>query len=334
MIRFLLLLIPLFLSAAELDPFLLQKDDHLKIIVNNRVLAEVHGKPITLMDAVKRMDILFLKQFPEYTQSVNARYQFYQSNWKHILEELIEKELVLADSVEVKMDVSGADVRQEMENLFGPNIIVNLDKIGLSLDEANKIIASDIAIRRMMFMRVTSKALGLVTPQETRILYDKYVKENTKDPVYTYRVLTVRDAKGKEIAESILGKLKEKGSLQEAAVGISQANISEVYNHTPKEIAPKNMEILAKMSPGQISDIVAQQSRADNSTVYRVLSLEKFTPGGAPGYTEVESKLKEMLLDEHMTSVHDEYVKRLKRHYAIKDHDIKIPDDFIPFSIK
>lgn len=330
------LIIPFLLTAAapDIDPFLLQKDDHLKIIVNNRVLADVHGKAITLMDAVKRMDILFLKQFPEYTQSVNARYQFYQANWKRILEELIEKELVLADSVEVKMDVSGADVRQEMENLFGPNIIMNLDKIGLSLDEATKIVASDIAIRRMMFLRVTSKALGKVTPQATRSLYETFVKENTKDPVYTYRVLTVRNANGKEIAESILGSVKEKGSLQEAALGVPQANLSEVFNHTPKEIAPKNMEVLAKMQPGQISDIQAQLSRADNSTVYRILSLEKYTPGGAPSYSEVESKLKETLLDQFMISVHEEYVKRLKRHYAVKDSDIKIPDEFVPFTIK
>lgn len=337
MIKFLkFLFIPLLLTAAkpDIDPFLLQKDDHLKIIVNNRVLADVNGKAITLMDAVKRMDILFLKQFPEYTQSVNARYQFYQANWERILEELIEKELVLADSTEVKMEVSGADVRQEMENLFGPNIIVNLDKIGLSLDEATKIVASDIAIRRMMFLRVTSKALGKVTPQATRALYEKFVKENTKDPIYTYRVLTVRDAKGKEIAETILGLIKEKGSLQEAAMGIPQANISEIYNHTSKEIAPKNMEVLSKMQPGQISEIQAQQSRADNSTVYRILSLEKYTPGGAPTYSEVESRLKETLLDEYMISVHEEYVKRLKKHYAIKEGDIKIPDAFTPFTIK
>ena len=61
-------------------------------------------------------------------------------NWKYVLQELIDKELILGDAEEKKVAITAGDVRQEMENMFGPNIIANLDKIGLSMDEALKIV--------------------------------------------------------------------------------------------------------------------------------------------------------------------------------------------------
>ncbi|MBA3815063.1 MAG: SurA N-terminal domain-containing protein, partial [Parachlamydiaceae bacterium] len=115
---------PLLLKA---DPFLFNTEQELQIVVNNRILAKVNGKAISVMDLMKKMDLLFYRQFPQYISSAQARYQFYQANWKHLLEEIIDKELILADAQDAKIPISAGDVRQEMEVLFGPNIISNLD---------------------------------------------------------------------------------------------------------------------------------------------------------------------------------------------------------------
>ncbi len=332
-----LLIIPCLLVAApELDPLLLQKDDHLKIVVHNRVLANVNGNPITVIDVMKRMDILFLKQFPEYTQSVNARYQYYQANWKRTLNELIDKELILADSKEVKMEISPADVRQEMEDLFGPNIIVNLDKIGINIEEATKIVHGDIAIRRMMFLRVTSKALGKVTPTSTRQLYEEFALRNTKPPAYTYNVITIRDPiLGKETAEKIYSALIEKKSLEESTKGLAGVTVSEAFTHTEKEIAPQNVEIIKSVKVGEVSSPQTQKSRADNSTVYRLFYVTGYNDGSPPSYHDVEAKLKEGLLSKYIDDEQTAYFKRLRKHYAMKDSDLKalVPADFNPFSL-
>ena len=71
-------------------------------------------------------------------------------SWKSALEEIIDKELILADAQESKIEVSSGDVRQEMERSFGPNIIANLDKAGISFEEASKIMQEEIIIRRMI----------------------------------------------------------------------------------------------------------------------------------------------------------------------------------------
>src|SRR6202035_4022048 len=63
-----------------------------QILVNNRILAKVNGKAISVIDLMKKLDMLFYRQFPEYTSSMQARFQFYQANWKHVFQELLDKE--------------------------------------------------------------------------------------------------------------------------------------------------------------------------------------------------------------------------------------------------
>src|SRR5262249_17801417 len=149
------------------------QEDKAHIVVNNRILARINEKAISVVDLMKKLDVLFYREFPQYTSSKVARYQFYQANWKNVLQELIDKELILADAEENKLPISSGDVRQEMEQLFGPNIIANLDKVGLSFDDAWKIVQGDITIRRMMYMRVNAKAMRQVTPQDVWAAYEE-----------------------------------------------------------------------------------------------------------------------------------------------------------------
>lgn len=333
-------LLPFVLMAAPGDNLLMTQDEHMRIIVNNRVLANVNGKPMTVIDVMKRMDLVFLKQFPEYTNSPTARHQFYLANWKRTLNELIDKELMLADAKEMKMEVANGDVRQEMESLFGPNIILNLDKIGLSLDEATKIVSGDIAIRRMMYLKVTAKALGKVTPLAIRSRYDEWSKENARPTLVKYRMLTIRDPlKGKEIVQELHETLSKTSPdiLTETLTPFkNRVGVSDEFTHSDKEISPQNKEILLSLGAGKVSDPVEQKSRADNSTVWRLFYVIDKQEGGIPSLKESENPIKEMLLDAAINEEQKSYLNRLRRHYGVRDAQIKemIPEDFIPFSLK
>ena len=96
----------LFISLTSLhavnDSILFDKDNSPHLAVNNRILAKVNDKAISVVDVMKKMDVLFYREFPQYTSSMQARYQFYKANWKHVLEELVSKELVMADAEENK----------------------------------------------------------------------------------------------------------------------------------------------------------------------------------------------------------------------------------------
>lgn len=330
------------------DPFIFGKADNAHIEVNNRVLAYVNGKAITVIDVMKKMDMVFFKHFPEYTSSPHARFQYYQINWKGVLQELIDKELILADALENKVPLTTGDVRQEMESLFGPNIIANLDKIDLSFDEAFKIVQGDLLLQRTMMIRVNSKAMRTVTPQVIREAYNEYAAKNVKEETWHYQVATIRNpdatsgAETANLSHKMLTEDKiELDALPKAlkaanAIGKSVVSISDPLYHTQSDMAEIIKTTLSDMESGAISQPFAQKSRTDKSTVFRIIVLKEKIPAGAVPYSEIENQIKNGLYDKAITKESEAYLKKLRTHYAIQDSYISemVPDDFKPFSIK
>lgn len=334
---------------AAAESMLFGNEDSHRLVVNNRILAKVNNKAISVVDVMKKMDVLFYREFPQYTSSIQARYQFYKVNWKHVLEELVSKELLMADAEENKLPVSNGDIRQEMESLFGPNIISNLDKIGLSYDEAQKIVQGDITIRRMIYVRVNSKAIKQVTPQTVRAAYDKFAQDpaNIKSDVWQYNVISVRDkdpTRGAEAANLIYELLNEQTPLDQLTEKIkanplfenSQVNISEEYNLEEKDISDNYKEILTKMESHSHSKPIAQKSRSDKSnSLFRLFVLKDLKKGGVASFGDMESEIKEKLLDEAITQETDAYLKKLRKHFHVQEDYLSQKDDtFEPFSLK
>lgn len=338
----------LFLSNLDIqaDSFLFGNGGEQNIVINNRVLARINGKAISVVDVMKKMDILFLKQFPEYTSIAEARYQFYDINWRHVLEDLIDKELVLADAEENKVQISSGDVRQEMETMFGPNIIENLDKIGLTFEEAHKIIQGDLIIRRMMMMRVNSKAMRNVTPQAIRAAYEDFSKKNLRQEAWHYRVLSIRNkdaAAGAKTAELAYQLLTEEGlPLNDLVQRLkednqkSSINLSDDLFQTEGEIAEALKPILQNLSEQAYSKPFEQKSRADNSTVFRIIYLKEKVPGGLIPFNELEMQLHDQLFNAALEVETDAYLKKIRQHFDVKVDVINelIPEDFQPFALK
>jgi len=319
-----------------------------KIFVNNRILAKVNGKPISTYDVMKKMDIIFFKQYPEYMSSTEARYQFYLYNWNHELEEMVTKELILADAKESKVEVSGGDLRQEMESMFGPNIIANLDKIGMSYDEASKIVEGDILIKRMLSGRVNNKAMGQVTPSKVRAAYEEYIQnpENIAQDMWHYRAITIkeRDLKKTEESAKVAYELLKSGiPLDDFVNTIKEKNnipgrkgkltLSEMIQSNDKELSSTYRDVLSKLVKGQFSEPFSVKSRIDKTTVFRILFLEEKIKGEVPTYKELEPKLKDKLLNVTYDKESELYVEKLKNHFHMRDSDLKamLPQDYQPF---
>lgn len=316
----------------------------LQIIINNRILAKVNGKAISVIDLMKKMDMLFYRQFPEYTSSIQARFQFYQANWKHVFQEFLDKELILADATENKLPISSGDVRQEMESLFGPDIINNLDKIGLAFDEAYKMVQADITIRRMIYIRVQNKVIREITPQSIRDYYEQYAKENIRDNEWHYQVISIRDkeaAKAAQLAnlayqslvtdKTPLSELSKKINAQNPALSAS-LSISEEFQHKEKDLSDAFREIISKQNPGSYSEPLLQKSRASNSTLYRIFFLKEMKPGGTVPFQELETQLKEKLLDKALERETAAYLKKLRQHFDIQTNNLD--ENFEPFALR
>lgn len=321
-----------------------------QIVINNRIISKVNGKPISVLDLIKKMDILFYRQYPQYASSVVARYQFYQANWSYILSEMIDKELILGDAEEAKMVVSAGDVRQEIEALFGPNLIENLDKAGLTLDEAYKMIQSDIMIRRMMYIRVQAKAMNQVTPSNVRKYYDEVAKNNIKDNEWVYYVISIRHRdsnKASSAAQRVHFMLSEdhlplaelNAKLAEESVqrsGMATVSVSEEFKIKEKELSDSFKKVLVELQPDSYSAPIAQRSRADNSMIYRIFYLKEMIQGGVIPFNELESNIRQRLLEEALAKETETYIKRLRKHFDVREEELKeiISTDYQPFFLK
>lgn len=342
-----ILLLMCSLASAQQSSFIFNNEP--KLLINNRILANVNGKAISVLDAMKKMDIVFFRQFPQYRNSVEARAQFYQMSWKDTLQQLIDKELIAADALEIKVEISNGDIRQEMENMFGPSIIDNLDSMGLSFEEAWDIIKDEILIKRMLYFRVNSRAIKAVTPNLIHEHYETFAKNNPRHSQWFYTVVSVQDKDVEKSAEtaqhlynlateekiplaSLVETMQQRGLVSES----TRINISDEYSVSEKEISASHKEILAPLSPKAYSSPIAQKSRSDGSTVYRMFYLNESVTGGAVPFQEVEQKLINQLTDIAIAQETEKYLKKLRHHFRIEETDLKAitPSDFQPFVMK
>jgi len=120
-----------------------------KIVINNRPLLKVNNKIISLMDVVKKMDLMIHESYPEAANNTMMRYQFYPQQWKYFLEDLWMAELMKADAEEKEIKVTEGDLREEIEGRFGPNVVATLDKLGLSYEEAREMIHYELIVQQM-----------------------------------------------------------------------------------------------------------------------------------------------------------------------------------------
>lgn len=338
------------LEAIGNDSLFSNKREEPKISINNRILANVNGKPISTYDLMKKMNLSFFRQYPEYASSNEARFQYYEYSWKHTLSDIIDKELILADAQESKIEVSSGDVRQEIESSFGPNTIANLDKAGFTFEEAFKIMQEEILIRRLVGGRVQAKALRKVTPNKVRQAYDEYIQDpaNTRLTRWSYRIVTIKDRnleKTEETAKTAYQLLMEGISLDQLESKLKErkligrqakVTVSNPIKQDDKEISNEYRTFLVPLEKGMYSQPFSHKSRTTKATVYRIFSVDEKIPGGVPSYNEMEAKLKEQLLDKEIDLETDNYLLKLRQHYHIRQSDLDdyLPPNYQPFILK
>ncbi|MFI0434179.1 MAG: SurA N-terminal domain-containing protein [Parachlamydiaceae bacterium] len=339
-----------YLEALTNEPLFSKKREEPKMVINNRILAKVGGKPISTYDLMKKMDLSFFRYYPEYTSSIEARFQFYEMSWKHTLSEMIDKELILADAQESKIEVSAGDVRQDIESSFGPNTIANLDKAGFTYEEAAKIMQEEILIRRLIGGRVQAKALRQVTPNKIRQAYDEFIQDpaNSRSTQWSYRIVTVKDRtlqKTEETANKAYQLLMEGISLDQLEAVMKERKligrqgkitVSTTIKQNDKEISDEYRTFIAPLEIGMYSQPFANKSRTTKATVYRIFAVNDKIPGGVPSYREMESKLKEKLLDKEIDAETEHYLAKLRQHYHIRQSDLDdyLPPNYQPFILK
>lgn len=319
-------------------------DNEPQIAVNNRILISVNGKTFSVLDVKKQMDIYLNRYYPDQANSAAARYQFYSSQWRGTLDQMINSELILSDAEGKDLKITDSDVREELQDRFGPNVAVTLDKLGLSYEEAKKMIYDEKVVQQMSWFKVNSKALLTINPQTIKSTFKEFCQKNPPKESWKYEVLSVRSkvpTMSKMVAEkaySLLAQQKDSWNDIAQKVQTEEAivQVSQVYEVSDKELSASHKETLQGLPLDGYSQPISQISRTDSSSVERIFHLIDHTKAENPLFSNVSSEIEYQLLQQKVAAENDLYTAKLRDRFGITKEllEERIPLKFEPFSIK
>ncbi len=338
------------LFNSKRQPSLMSSEPPSELIVYNRILAKIHGKTISVIDVLKKMDLFLQRNYPHLIHSKPARFQFYASQWHETLTQIINQELILADAEHLELKVSDAEVREEMLNRFGPAIMATLDSIDLTYEEAKKMIYNEIVVQRMMWYRVNSKALNKVNPKDIKCAYKEFCIQNPSLEQWKYQVLSLRSV-NQALSEMLAAKACDlihhaahdelstiadqikKDASEDSALTVT---LSSDLEADEKSIALPHKEVLQTLTVGNFSKPIPQVSRADNSVVYRIFHLKEHTVKKTPSFEKTAEQLREGLLNTAASAEHESYIAKLRTKMGYDEHQFlePLPDNFQPFVLR
>ncbi|GAB5412279.1 MAG: hypothetical protein ChlgKO_13930 [Chlamydiales bacterium] len=336
------------LVANEEAPYAspLPQAEQQQITINNRILVKVFDKTFTLMDVTKRMDLFLHRHWPAAFDSKTSLYQFYSGNWRATLDEMIDSQFILKEAEEKKMEVSDGEVREEMEELFGPNIMGNLDKLNLTYEEAKKYIHEQLVVRRLTGYFVHSKARQDVGPQKIKDAYLSELGKSGSDDLYTYQVLSVTgdDEKLCEeaaqrasslLAAGITGLKDAANTLKKEFEGVT-IRVGNDYVVESSKLSPKHQQVLASLDIGQVSVPENQKSQANPKGVWRLFHLKDHIEKQAIAFSEKEEEIENKLLRKRLDIHQANFTANLRKKYNFSKDEIdkNIPENYQPFLIK
>lgn len=314
---------------------------HSKIAVQNRILAKINDKTISMIDVKKKLDLLFMQNYPQLADSAQARLQFYEAGWRTTLMQLIDIELMLFEASQKEVKLSDGEVREEMNHRFGPHIFEALDKIGLDYDEALKMVKDDMIVQRMNWWFVQYRAMQKVTPEMIKRAYKDFLKANPSFTEYKYQIISIRSERAEEIAQKVHELIqKEKKSpseYQELFLQIDpQISISAELTLKENEISENYKKSLLSLEAGQYSLPAIQKGKTDHQKVARIFYLWEKKDHQAPSFHDVSTNLKNELIQKQMVVESKQYMEKLRKNYGFDENYFKthFPDHFHPFSIQ
>ncbi|MBN1915229.1 MAG: hypothetical protein JW769_05010 [Parachlamydiales bacterium] len=316
-----------------------------EIQLNNRVLVDINGKKISVLDLEKQLKIIFDENFPHLKNSVDARFEFYQMSWKRVLADFLHHELMLLDAKTKEITITDGEIREVLEKRFGPNIAFSLKQQNLTFDEAWDAIKKEMTIERMQWFYIHAKALQAITPQKIKEAYQLYKQQNPPLEKWDYQMITVSSSEeqNEQIAQKAYDLLKSRDfstaeiilhPLKEEFPDVS-ITISPVYTVTNKEVSKEREEILRSLTPQSLSAPIAQAT-ANHSFAYRLFYLSAYQKEAAQSFDAMSNSLKNKLMHEVIMQETSNYYTYLRSRYGYDTQYLQesIPQDFEPFIIR
>lgn len=320
-----------------------------KIKIHNKILAKIDDKIISTMDLKKRLDFVFYQQFPEYSDVPEAKYQFYSAQWRPLLEEMVNNALILSEALskEEKMQkdvIDEAEIKKEIEDRFGPDVIKNLNKAGLVYDEVFQDLREKKIMDIMLWTAVYSKVFSQITPKRIHEEYQAFVENHPPQNKIDYQVVTIRgkdEPHTKLVTDTAYKVLQTQGleavdalkPMVEKQLEDSEftLNISNREEKEERQLSQAYLSQLSQLAINAISAPIEQLSR-NNTKSFRIFIVYNKSKEEIPAFESMEKKLAEQLQHTLIQEKRDDYVKKLRQNYGLGE-TITDPS-FVPFVLE
>lgn len=314
------------------------------IIVNNRILVKVNEKTISVLDVMKKMNVALNQYYPQYADSPNARFEFFSTQWKSVLAQMIDHELILADAEKLEIVIKDADIREKLQERFGPNVVVTLENLGISHDEARELIRTELIVQRMTWFRINSKAILRINPQDVKEAYKDYCLNSPTQDEWKYQSLSIRSSDPKETetlsekAYELLGQgksglaavaeeLKESHTLSPDAT----ITVSQEFSMQDKDLSESHKTILSSLEEGKFSKPLEQTGK-DNQPLKRIFQLKEHIKQTLPAFDFLADKIEDQLVQKAIEEETSAYVFKLRKRFGFDINQLlEIPESFEPF---
>ena len=323
-----------------------------RLVIQNRILAKVNEKTLSVLDVVKKMEVFLNKNYPQYANSPNAKHQYFSSQWREVLLQMIDHELILADAGKLDLKTTDSEVRETIHEKFGPNIMGSLDKLGMSYEEAKEMIHSELVVQKMTWFKIHAKAMNAVNAKDIKSAYASYCEKNPSKEIWEYEVLSVK-AKNEELALQVAQKAFElckhspsqitslpetlKSSLSpDLPSSDCTITLSEDLKLDSKSISKAHKDVLFKLAKNSVSEPIKQVSKADQNAVFRIFHLKNKSKTLLPTLRSMYEKIQNQLIQEAAEKESKLYISKLRERYGFdaKTLDETIPPGFQPFSLQ
>jgi len=255
---------------------------------------------------------------------------------------MIDQKLMMADAESRKVVTTDGEVREEIQTRWGPNVMAALDRLGLTLAEAEAMVQQELTVQKMQWLRVTSKVMPRITTEVLRSAYKTHLSTNPPKEVWTYQFVTLRGLSLNEatLLASEIGKCDGEfatavSAFKETLSEEKRGNItlSSELQVEDKDLSSSHRDILKVLTLGASSSPITQHSR-DGSEVTRIFQLKSHTQQKAAPFEKLAAELRMNLLNQKADVEMDVYLARLYQRFNYSPKELDIPSHFEPFSLE
>lgn len=324
------------LLASMTQPPLPPEQVH-EIIIHNRILTRVNGRIISVLDVVKNMDVYLNRHYPQYLNSKTARFQFYTTQWRSTLQQMIDTELMVADAESKSITVTEGEVRKEFQSRFGPNVMATLDQLQLSPEEAKRLIHQEMLVQRIQGLRVMAKVMQKVSSQSIKEGYQNFLKENPPTNLWVYQFATLKapdEALLSQLVEELQAGLQSDfktkiDRLKERLPPEASLSLSQEFKTEDRALSKTHKEILLALKPETFSEPIR-----NGELSYRIFFLKSHTEEKPPAFSSVAMNLRNHMLNQTADIEMTTYRKRLYKRFNFDENTLDLPAHFEPFAVR